>query len=427
MRTQKEFHLQHLSEDEAWNLFKKTAVDSVEKPELHPIDYYSKIVAATFGALSEVQMMHAIYHFKFQEVNNPMLQTVCNSELKRRSCSHYKPVFLLLTIHEPCREKGAGNLKVEANFAALLGVCEISQTPFFSCKMVINFVDHFLNQGAPAEHKSAETPIGHESPIAVDVAKKCDGLPVAIVTIANALRGESVHVWENALEELRRSAPTNIRGVSKDVYSCLELSYNHLESDEVKSLFLLCGVLGLGDIYMDFLLLYAMDIFFQDTKELTVLDLSGVSLKPSPSSLGFLLNLRTLCLNRCVLEDIAVIGHLERLQVLCLACFHIYQLPKEMMELSDLRVLDLRYCFSLKVIPQNLIFSLSRLEYLSMKGSVNIEWEAEGFNSGERINACLSELKHLSGLRTLELEVSNPSLLPEDDVILGGHTMRRNP
>ena len=42
MRTQKEFHLQHLSEDEAWNLFKKTAVDSVEKPELHPIDYYSK-------------------------------------------------------------------------------------------------------------------------------------------------------------------------------------------------------------------------------------------------------------------------------------------------------------------------------------------------------------------------------------------------
>ncbi|RVW78428.1 Disease resistance protein [Vitis vinifera] len=104
MRTQKEFHLQHLSDDEAWNLFKKTAGDSVEKPELRPI--------------------------------------------------------------------------------------------------------------------------------AVDVAKKCDGLPVAIVTIANALRGESVHVWENALEELRRSAPTNIRGVSKDVYSCLELSYNHLESDE---------------------------------------------------------------------------------------------------------------------------------------------------------------------------------------------------
>ncbi|RVW98972.1 hypothetical protein CK203_033864 [Vitis vinifera] len=60
----------------------------------------------------------------------------------------YSKVFLLLTMHEPCREKGAGNFKVEANFAAyedslvlrnnfaaLLGVCEISQTPLFSCEM----------------------------------------------------------------------------------------------------------------------------------------------------------------------------------------------------------------------------------------------------------------------------------------------------
>ena len=132
MRTQKEFHLQHLSEDEAWNLFKKTAGDSVEKPELRPI--------------------------------------------------------------------------------------------------------------------------------AVDVAKKCDGLPVAIVTIANALRGEMVGVWENALEELRRSAPTNIRGVTKGVYSCLELSYNHLEGDEVKSLFLLRALLGDGDISMDRLLQHAMGL-----------------------------------------------------------------------------------------------------------------------------------------------------------------------
>ena len=52
------------------------------------------VVVATFGVLSEVQMMHAIYHFKAQEVNNPMLQTVRDSELKRRSCSHYKSITL---------------------------------------------------------------------------------------------------------------------------------------------------------------------------------------------------------------------------------------------------------------------------------------------------------------------------------------------
>ena len=50
------------------------------------------VVAATFGALFGVQLMHVIYHFKSQEVKNPMLQTVHNSELKRRSYSHYKSI-----------------------------------------------------------------------------------------------------------------------------------------------------------------------------------------------------------------------------------------------------------------------------------------------------------------------------------------------
>ena len=40
------------------------------------------VVAATFGALSEVQMMQAIYHFKAQETKNPTLQTVYDLELK---------------------------------------------------------------------------------------------------------------------------------------------------------------------------------------------------------------------------------------------------------------------------------------------------------------------------------------------------------
>nr|CAN67029.1 hypothetical protein VITISV_006087 [Vitis vinifera] len=127
-----------------------------------------------------------------------MLQTVYDSELKRRSYSHCKKITpkcceisLLLRefrslfvqcygippeatrympqagtlrtsrwkpISEPCEF----NLLLRKYFAALLSVCEISQTSFSPAKC-INFVDHFLNQGAPAEHKSAETPIGHES------------------------------------------------------------------------------------------------------------------------------------------------------------------------------------------------------------------------------------------------------------------------
>ena len=60
-----------------------------------------------------------------------------------------------------------------------------------------------------------------------------------------------------------------------------------------------------------------------------------------------------------------------------------------------------------------------------MKEDFHIEWEAEGFNSRKRINACLSELKHLSSLRTLEIVVSDPSLLPEDDMLFDNLSLTR--
>ena len=52
------------------------------------------VFLCTFGALSKVHFLHSIYHFKAQEVKNPMLQAVCDSELKRRSYSHCKSITL---------------------------------------------------------------------------------------------------------------------------------------------------------------------------------------------------------------------------------------------------------------------------------------------------------------------------------------------
>nr|CAN71321.1 hypothetical protein VITISV_021051 [Vitis vinifera] len=131
----------------------------------------------TFGALPEVHFLHYIYHFKAQEVKNPMLQTVRDLELKRRSYSHCKQITpkcceisLLLRefrslfvqcygippeatrympqagtlrtsrwkpISQPCEF----NLLLRKYFAALLSVCEISQTPFSSAKCQPNSED----------------------------------------------------------------------------------------------------------------------------------------------------------------------------------------------------------------------------------------------------------------------------------------------
>ncbi|XP_049369393.1 disease resistance protein At4g27190-like [Solanum verrucosum] len=86
---------------------------------------------------------------------------------------------------------------------------------------------------------SIDDPSLHD--IAKEVAKECKGLPIAIVTVARALKFNSRPSWEDALLELQRSAPINIPGMIENVYQPLKVCYNHLESDEAKYLFLLCS------------------------------------------------------------------------------------------------------------------------------------------------------------------------------------------
>ncbi|KAM3339402.1 disease resistance protein SUMM2 [Capsicum galapagoense] len=78
--------------------------------------------------------------------------------------------------------------------------------------------------------------------VAKDVAKECKGLPLAIVTVAGALKGKTKPSWEDALVELQKSVPKNIPKVLTKVYQPLKTSYNHLESDEARYVFLLCSL-----------------------------------------------------------------------------------------------------------------------------------------------------------------------------------------
>ncbi|RWR82596.1 putative disease resistance protein [Cinnamomum micranthum f. kanehirae] len=91
------------------------------------------------------------------------------------------------------------------------------------------------------------------------VAKECGGLPIAIVTLGRALRNKEELVWKNALLELRRSNPVNIKDMNEKVFTSLEMSYNYLESEEAKSLFLLCSLFEEGyHISMNDLIRYGM-------------------------------------------------------------------------------------------------------------------------------------------------------------------------
>ncbi|MCH86572.1 disease resistance protein [Trifolium medium] len=76
--------------------------------------------------------------------------------------------------------------------------------------------------------------------VATQIAKKCAGLPLLIVTMAKGLKSKDVHAWKDALCQLQ-----SVGHAERDAtaYSALELSYNWLANDEIKALFLLSALL----------------------------------------------------------------------------------------------------------------------------------------------------------------------------------------
>ncbi|XP_050274661.1 uncharacterized protein LOC126717233 isoform X1 [Quercus robur] len=366
---------------------------------------------------------------------------------------------------------------------------------------------------------------------AIEVSTACAGLPLALVTVAKALKNKRLFEWEDALQKLRRPAPRNQKRMQEVIYSAIKLSYNHLESPELKSFFLFCAqIQGFSSIFYQDVLkkcfglrlfhgistleearnrtytlvrslkdsgllldapdtidhfrmhdltrdaalfvayetenvlvmrdeglvewpdeddmkmctaifvsnrniyelpdrlecpelrcldVYAKDregsfkisdTFFKGMRKLKVLDLTYMRISSLPSSLKLLTNLRTLCLDQCVLGDIAMIGEMKNLEILSLIYSEFKQLPREIGLLTHLRMLDLSNCEKLEVIPANVLSSLILLEELYVGNSFT-QWEVEGLNN-ER--ASLAELKHLSRLSTLEVHIPDANMMPKD-------------
>ncbi|TXG69540.1 hypothetical protein EZV62_004475 [Acer yangbiense] len=363
--------------------------------------------------------------------------------------------------------------------------------------------------------------------LASEVAKKCGGLPIAIVTIAKALKGKPEHAWRTALLELERPSLENLGSVTAEAYSCIRLSYNHLNSNELKSIFLLCCTLGFtSDHSVEGLLRYGMglnllntvcsmgearnrvntliqdlknfsllleafederfsihdvvrdvgraiaindhnnytvnddrslqdlaeknalknctsiilhdiaklpevldclnlkflyvkpktrffkipDNFFKGMPNLGVLHLIEMVLSPLPASFHLLKKLQTLYLDRCHLRDIAEIGNLTNLKILVLSS-DIERLPEQLGELTQLKVLDLRKCSDIEVIPPNSISRLTQLEELYMPDRFD-QYQVEGVD-GERSNVSLGELEHLSQLTALQIYIPDAKLIPK--------------
>ncbi|XP_052300765.1 probable disease resistance protein At5g63020 isoform X14 [Citrus sinensis] len=76
--------------------------------------------------------------------------------------------------------------------------------------------------------------------LAQTVARECDGLPLALLTIGRAMACKrTAEEWRHAVEVLRRSA-SEFAGLGEKVYSLLKFSYDSLQNETIKSCFLYC-------------------------------------------------------------------------------------------------------------------------------------------------------------------------------------------
>jgi len=137
----------------------------------------------------------------------------------------------------------------------------------------------------------------------------------------------------------------------------------------------------------------------------------------SLQSLELSTKLQSLVLISCNCKDLIRLRKLQRLKILGLvSCSSIEELPDEIGELKELRLLDVRGCQRLRRIPVNLIGRLKKLEELLIGDGSFEGWEVVGCDSTGGMNASLTELNSLSQLAVLSLRIPKVECIPRDFV-----------
>ncbi|GKV48198.1 hypothetical protein SLEP1_g55024 [Rubroshorea leprosula] len=248
------------------------------------------------------------------------------------------------------------------------------------------------------------------------IVEECGGLSLAIVVIAESMKGEDdVEVWKNALNELREQVKSVIGSdqkifeklstreliegwigeglidglpsrkatydkgyafLNKLVKNCLLEKTVDLEGDVFK-MHDIVRDMAIKSIDPEFGHMIKAEIpksFFEGMLELKVLDLSQTKIEVLPNSISNLEKLSSLRLKWCTrLRYLPSLAKLRVLKKLDLRGSRIEVVPQGMEKLISLEYLDLSYCYNLKEIPMGILSNLSNLQYFLVYGKLKIK------------------------------------------------------
>ncbi|KAF4346144.1 hypothetical protein F8388_016113 [Cannabis sativa] len=84
-----------------------------------------------------------------------------------------------------------------------------------------------------------------------ELVSECGGLPLIINVVASALRRKTAYRWRTFLEKMKIADPKNVGDEVKLVFQRIKLSYQFLDSEEAKSLLLLCTIFSEDQLISD--------------------------------------------------------------------------------------------------------------------------------------------------------------------------------
>ncbi|KAF7151278.1 hypothetical protein RHSIM_Rhsim02G0094400 [Rhododendron simsii] len=390
VQTKKEIPLQLLSEDEAWQLFREKAGDSADARDLHPIA--KQIVNECGGLPLALVLIGGVLSTKsgrnpVKEIWEGMLdrlicasRTPANERLFSRLELSYKyledeeakRLFLLCCLFKEDEDIRINDLAMCGLGLSLFnGINEMGKAR----RRVFLIADDLKSRYLLLDSEKEECVRVH------DVVRD--------MGISIASKDKVALVSHGALSEWPKTVTyepyTAISVISDKITKLPEgLTYPNLE-------FLILRCKKLEKLPPD---------FFEGMGKLKVLKIGHFD---GIRTLQSLRNLITLSLEgfRGKLDNLSIIGDLLNLEALNFHNSGIKELPEEIGELVNLRLLDLRGT-RLHRIPPGVISRLVCLEELYM-GTFD-HWEGDD-NKAEGRNANLIEFESLSNLNTLEIAI----------------------
>ncbi|KAG2670585.1 hypothetical protein I3843_14G091800 [Carya illinoinensis] len=410
MKAQKIFSIKPLSEGETWNLFGEMAGNCIETPNLHPI---AKNVAKECGGLpvAIVTIGRALEN-KSEEEWIAALEQLQKSIPKNIHNVH-KEVYLSIRLSFNFLESDEArscfllcclfpedhNIPIEdlVRYGVARELFDQINTIAEARLRVHAMVRNLRRSNLLLDSKDEEHVKMHD--VVRDVA----------ISIASNEHGFMVRC-DNKMEEWPQNEGHYKLYAAISLFS--EKLNRHPDGLECPKLELLQMSLSFGGYgpYGQRSQTFPANLF-SGMKELKILSFHCMFSLSLPSSIRFLQNLRMLRLEYCKLEDVSAIETLLKLQMLSFRGSQIKELPREIKNLSSLKLLDLSES-RIELIPPGVLSSLSRLEELYMGESKFKYWESPERN-GKGINASSAELFSSQHLMALDIRIPI-RLLPKD-------------